>query len=40
MASAQAIGGPVGTSVMGSWMCTPGAKKNRGLIFGTWTTHQ
>lgn len=36
----QAIGGPVGTSVMGSWMCTPGAKKNRGLIFGTWTTHQ
>lgn len=36
----QAIGGPVGTSVMGNWMCTPGAKKNRGLIFGTWTTHQ
>lgn len=36
----QAIGGPVGTSVMGNWMCTPGAKKNRGLIYGTWTTHQ
>jgi len=36
----QAIGGPVGTSIMGNWMSTPGAKKNRGLIYGTWTTHQ
>lgn len=36
----QAIGGPVGTSILGSWMTTPGAKKNRGLIYGTWTTHQ
>jgi sugar phosphate permease len=36
----QAIGGPVGTSILGSWMSTPGAKKNRGLIYGTWTTHQ
>lgn len=36
----QAIGGPVGTSIMGSWMVTPAAKKNRGLIYGTWTTHQ
>lgn len=36
----QAIGGPVGTSIMGNWMVTPAARKNRGLIFGTWTTHQ
>ncbi|KAJ8600563.1 hypothetical protein CTAYLR_007933 [Chrysophaeum taylorii] len=36
----QAIGGPVGTSIMGNWMVTPGAKKNRGLIYGSWTTHQ
>jgi len=36
----QAIGGPVGTAIMGNWMATPGAKKNRGLIYGTWTTHQ
>jgi len=36
----QAIGGPVGTSIMGNWMITPAAKKNRGLIYGTWTTHQ
>ncbi|KAH8065067.1 hypothetical protein JL722_1965 [Aureococcus anophagefferens] len=36
----QAIGGPVGTSIMGNWMVTPGAKKRRGLIYGTWTTHQ
>lgn len=36
----QAIGGPVGTSIMGNWMSTPGARKNRGLIYGTWTTHQ
>ena len=36
----QAIGGPVGTSIMGSWMSTPGAKAKRGLIYGTWTTHQ
>uniref|UniRef100_A0A7S3JXP8 Major facilitator superfamily (MFS) profile domain-containing protein n=1 Tax=Aureoumbra lagunensis TaxID=44058 RepID=A0A7S3JXP8_9STRA len=36
----QAIGGPVGTSIMGNWMVTPGARANRGLIYGTWTTHQ
>lgn len=36
----QAIGGPVGTSIMGNWMVTPGARKNRGLIYGLWTTHQ
>ena len=36
----QAIGGPVGTAIMGNWMVTPGAKKRRGLIYGTWTTHQ
>ena len=36
----QAIGGPVGTAIMGNWMVTPEARRNRGLIYGTWTTHQ
>ena len=25
---------------MGNWFCDPDSKKNRGLIFGTWTCHQ
>ena len=31
----QAIGGPVGTAIMGNWMVTPEARRNRGLIYGT-----
>ncbi|GMH47451.1 hypothetical protein TrRE_jg8824 [Triparma retinervis] len=36
----QSSGGPVGTAIMGNWFCDPDSKKNRGLIFGTWTCHQ
>lgn len=36
----QSTGGPVGTAIMGAWFCDPESVANRGLIFGTWTTHQ
>ena len=37
---AQSTGGPVGTAIMGNWFVDEQSLKDRGKIFGLWTTHQ